>query len=191
MRPILPALLNARTGGNATALATVLLGLAGAAQATILPALTLEDLTVRATEIVEGTVLELSPRWADGFVVTDVTVEVTTCLKGPCLGASVVVQVFGGTLDGFVVETSGAARYTPGEQVLLFLEPASGAGQERLRTAGMALGKFHVALAGDLPIVERSVEGLELVGPGRAQVSAENLLSLAALEAQIDAFLTP
>lgn len=171
--------------------AAVLLGFAGAARATLLPALTLEDLTVRATDIVQGTVTELNARWMDGFLVTDVAVEVTTCLKGACLADTVEVQVFGGTLDGYVVETSGSARYTPGEQVLLFLEPASGPGRARLRTAGMALGKFHVALAGDLPVVERSVEGLELLGPAREQVVSENHLPLATLEAQIDTFLAP
>lgn len=190
MKFFFPRLPNAAARRLATS-AALLFGFAGAAHATLLPALTLEDLTVRATDIVQGTVTELTPRWMDGFVVTDVTVEVTTCLKGACLADSVEVQVFGGTLDGYVVETSGSARYSPGEQVLLFLEPASGPGRTRLRTAGMALGKFRVALAGDLPVVERSVEGLELLGPAREQAAAENHLPLATLEAQIDIFLAP
>jgi hypothetical protein len=162
-----------------------------AADATTMPALTLEDLTVRATDIVQGTVAEMTPRWSNGFLMTDVTVEVTTCIKGACLADSVQVQVFGGTADGYVVEAAGSAHYTAGEQVLLFLEPVGGTGQVRLRTAGMALGKFHVALAGDLPVVERSLEGLELLGPAREVAVAENRLALDELERRIASVLAP
>jgi hypothetical protein len=161
------------------------------ADATTMPALTLEDLTLRATDIVQGTVTDLTPRWSDGFLMTDVTVEVTTCIKGACLADSVQVQVFGGTADGYVVEAAGSARYAPGEQVMLFLEPVGGTGQVRLRTAGMALGKFHVALAGDLPVVERSLEGLELLGPAREVAVAENRLALDELERRIASVLAP
>lgn len=191
MSPFFCHLMSALPGRRAAAVAAAVLGLSLPAHATILPALTLEDLAVRATDIVQGTVVELTPRWSGGIIVTDVTVEVTHCMKGPCLSESLEVQVFGGALDGYVVETSGSARYTPGEQVLLFLEPVSGRGQATLRTAGMALGKFHVALAGDLPVVERSLDGLDLLGSAQVQVADENQLPLAALEARIVAILTP
>jgi hypothetical protein len=158
------------------------------APAAVVPALTLEDLTVRATDIVEGTVLDLAPRWAGGFVVTDVTVAVDLCLKGACAERTVVVQAFGGTLDGVVMAASGAAEYTPGESVLLFLEPSGAPG--KLRTAGLALGKFRVAAAGDLPVVERRVEGLELLGPARDHVAAEHAWPLADLEARVAQILS-
>jgi hypothetical protein len=161
------------------------------ADATTMAALTLEDLTVRASDIVQGTVTELTPRWSGGFLLTDVTVEVTTCLKGSCLADTLQVQVFGGTADGYVVEAAGSARYAAGEQVLLFLEPVGGSGQVRLRTAGMALGKFHVALAGDLPVVERSLEGLELLGPAREVAVTESRLALDELERRIALVLAP
>lgn len=175
LRPARVALLAAVAGAAAPA----------PAEATTMAALTLDDLAIRATDIVQGTVTELTPRWSDGFLLTDVTIEVETCIKGACLADSVQVQVFGGTSDGYVVEAAGSARYVPGEHVLLFLEPVGGSGQPRLRTAGMALGKFHVALAGDLPVVERSLEGLELLGPAREVAVAESRLALDELERRI------
>ena len=171
----------------------LLVGFVGAqARATILPALTLEDLAVRATDIVEGDVVDLSAHWTGGFIVTDVTVEVTACHKGACDTDAVVVQTIGGRLDGVVQEISGAARYLPGESVLLFLEPATGpVGLGRLRTAGMALGKFHVALAGSLPVVDRLTEGLNLVGQARVVAGTENQMPLTALRARIAELLAP
>jgi hypothetical protein len=160
-------------------------------EATMVHALTIDDLTVRATDIVEGTVIEQTSRQAGRFVVTDVVVRVDVCHKGECSASEVIVQVFGGLLGDYVVSAAGAATYDVGEQVLLFLEPVGGSGQVRLRTAGMALGKFHVALAGDLPVVERSLEGLELLGPAREVAVTESRLALDELERRIALVLAP
>lgn len=160
-----------------------------AASATIAPAMTLAELTDRATDIVEGTVVELHPRWTEGFLVTDVTVDVSRCLKGSCDAEIVEIQVFGGVADGFVVEAAGAARYAPGEAVLVFLEPIVTSGPARFRTPGLSQGKFRLALAGDMPAAERHLEGLELVGPGRVLAEGENEWSREALELRIDALL--
>lgn len=168
-----------------------LLALPAAASATSLHALTLEDLSVRATDIVEGTVDDLTPRWQGGLLFTDVTVSVRTCLKGDCAASTVVIQSLGGVADGLVVEAAGAARYRMGEEVVVFLEPLGPSSAGRFRTAGMALGKFRVAAAGDLPVVERDLAQLELLGPERPVTVGENALPLAELRRRIVAHLAP
>jgi MYXO-CTERM domain-containing protein len=164
------------------------------ARATMVHALTLEDLTVRATDIIEGTVVDRTSRQAGGYVVTDVEIRVDVCHKGGCASETVLVQVFGGVLGGYVVSAAGAATYELGEQVLVFLEPvasARGAGGERLRTPGLALGKFRLALAGDLPVAERHLGGLELLGPSRIEAGRESHWPLAELRSRIAALLSP
>jgi hypothetical protein len=163
-------------------------------EATMVHALTIDDLTVRATDIVEGTVIEQTSRQAGRFVVTDVVVRVDVCHKGECSASEVIVQVFGGLLGDYVVSAAGAATYDVGEQVLLFLEPVAaveGVGELRLRTPGLALGKFRIALAGDLPAVERNLHGLELLGPARTEAEAESHFTLADLRARIATLLSP
>jgi len=186
------ALLRRRTARALAAASMFLLPVA--AEATMVHALTLEDLTVRATDIVEGTVVEQTSRRAGGYVVTDVAVRVDLCHKGTCSVDVVVVQVFGGRIGEFVVSAAGAATYEDGEQVLLFLEPVSSAGrtgEARFRTPGLALGKFRLAWAGDLPAAERELHGLELLGDARIDAMRESRWTLGDLRDRIAALLAP
>ncbi|MCK6569730.1 matrixin family metalloprotease [Myxococcota bacterium] len=188
------ALLRRRAMRALAAVSAVAWLLPAAAQATMVHALTLEDLTVRATDIVEGTVVEQTSRRAGGYVVTDVAVRVDACHKGGCSADVVVVQVFGGQMGAFVVSAAGAATYETGEQVLLFLEPVASAGrtgESRFRTPGLALGKFRLAWAGDLPAAERDLRGLELLGEARVDALGESRWALADLRARIAALLSP
>lgn len=176
---------------RAAGLALAFVLAADPASATLLPALTLEDLTVRSTDIVEGTVIDRTPRWSRGMLFTDVTIEVQTCLKGACTESTVVVAALGGTDGEVVVEAAGAPTYEDGERVLLFLEPMGGSAGTRLRTAGLSLGKFRIAQAGDLEVVARTVENVTLVGPARHIAFGQDALPLADLRRAIASYLVP
>src|ERR1700682_2015710 len=78
---------------------------------------------VRASRAVgSGTVGALHTRWAPGGWIETVTeIEVDEAIKGTP-GSEIDVVELGGVVDGIGYIVPGAASFTPGERVLLFLE---------------------------------------------------------------------
>jgi hypothetical protein len=112
------------------------------ALASVVQALSLEDLTRKADLIVVGVGGETQARRsADGrLIVTDVNVDVQDVLKGSIKkGDAVVVTVLGGTLDGLGLRVPGEASIPQGRPALLFLYRNGSAGND-LRVVGMAQG---------------------------------------------------
>jgi hypothetical protein len=112
------------------------------ALASVLQALSLEDLTRKADLIVVGVGGETQARHsADGrLIVTDVNVDVQDVLKGSVKkGDGVVVTVLGGNLDGLGLRVPGEASIPQGKPALLFLYRNGAAGND-LRVVGMAQG---------------------------------------------------
>ena len=128
---------------------------ASPANATVVRALTLPDLTRFADAVVRGKVVDIYTAWTGPRLFTDVEIEVAECLKGDC-APTMTVRIHGGVGDEYVRHIAGQARFELGEQVLLFLEVT--ARGDEMRTTGMAQGKFrlengvasrdHVGLAG-------------------------------------------
>lgn len=124
--------------------------LAGApAWATSLAPLTVDQMTDASDLIVRGTVETV---WTDvddaGHVYTYATVQVSGSLKGSAdAGDIVTVETPGGEYGGVIVEAALAARYSPDEEVVLFLN------EKRHGTAygsvGMYLGKYTVKVNPD------------------------------------------
>ena len=116
-----------------------------AAQATVLVPLDTRALTERADRVVLGTVESQVARWTDDrqAIYTDVTVRVTRAYKGAVKpGERVVVRREGGVVDGVGMRVFGAAGFTVGEEVVLFLEMRGGAPY----TVGMTQGKLRVTV---------------------------------------------
>jgi hypothetical protein len=130
------------------ALLPVVLLLCLPASATTMLRADLPELAQSADTIVHGTVRRVESRWSgDGRrIVTDVEIQVTESLKGQA-GGSVVVTQPGGRVGDIGQSVSGLASFTPGEEVVLFLERR---GAQAFRVAGMAQGKYQV---------QRSAEG--------------------------------
>ena len=105
------------------ALATCALVWSGDSHATSMVELTTQQLTDASNVIVIGKVTEV---WTepDGQrrVWTRAQVEVDQVLKGDTDIDAVVVDQVGGTFAGKLVSVHGAARFSRGERVLLFLE---------------------------------------------------------------------
>jgi Dual-action HEIGH metallo-peptidase len=78
---------------------------------------------VRASgAVVTGTVGTSHGRWAPGgWIETVTTIEVDEAIKGSA-GREIDVVELGGVVDGVGYMVAGAARFRPGERVLLFLE---------------------------------------------------------------------
>jgi hypothetical protein len=111
------------------------------AAASVVQALSLEQLTHKAEVIVVGTGTERSSRYGlDGkLIVTDVSMKVDTVLKGDVkAGSTLVATVLGGRIDDVALQVPGEASLPIGQRVIAFLyhSPASG----DLRVVGMAQG---------------------------------------------------
>lgn len=155
-----------------------------AGQAAIVERLAIEDLALRASRIVEATVIDTESRWVDRLIVTEALVRVDRCYKGAC-EETAVVRVLGGEVDGIGMRVEGVAALPVGERVLLFLEPAGVEG-DHLRVAGLAQGCFHLRQAGDDLVALRSLHGLSLLGAGETAPALPLRAVIAALERALD-----
>ncbi|QRN94259.1 hypothetical protein JRI60_34690 [Archangium violaceum] len=170
------------------ALLPVVLLLSLSADATTMLRADLPELARSADTIVHGTVRRVESRWSgDGRrIVTDVEIQVTEALKGQA-GGTVLVTQPGGRVGDIGQRVSGLASFTPGEEVVLFLERR---GTQSFRVAGMAQGKYKVQRSADgsrvMAVPEPTGDTL-LVDPNTRQATTSSLqsLSLSELKASI------
>ena len=113
-----------------------------AASATTMLRADLPELAQKSDTIVHGTVRRVESRWSgDGRrILTDVEIQVTEALKGQA-GSTVLVTQPGGRVGDIGQRVSGLASFTPGEEVVVFLERR---GTQAFRLSGMAQGKYQV-----------------------------------------------
>ncbi|HEX6836237.1 MAG TPA: hypothetical protein VF334_06665 [Polyangia bacterium] len=119
-----------------------------AAHATVLVPLDTRALTDRAERIVLGTVESQVSRWSSDHqaIYTDVTIRVSRAYKGAVKpGERVVVRREGGVVDGMGMRVYGAASFTVGEEVVVFMETRGNA----MWTVGMTQGKLRVTVGDD------------------------------------------
>jgi hypothetical protein len=170
------------------ALLPVVLLLCLPASATTMLRADLPQLAQSADAIVHGTVRRMESRWSgDGRrIVTDVEIEVSETLKGQT-GKTVLVTQPGGRVGDIGQVVSGLASFTPGEEVVLFLERH---GAQSFRVAGMAQGKYRVERSADgtrAQAVPEPTGDTLLLDPDTRQptTSSRRSLSLAELKASI------
>lgn len=98
---------------------------AGPARGATVLRLTFEELTVRSDAVVRGRVVASTPKMnaAAGRISTFTEVEVTEAIKGTP-GKRITVRQPGGEVGGIGQSVAGAARFSPGEEVVLFLARA-------------------------------------------------------------------
>lgn len=155
-------------------LALVLLGTLPAS-ASLAYELDVEALTGKAELVVRAQVVSSSSRWVPGGrrIVTESVLRVKGLLKGASGDAEVHVVQPGGSVDGVAQHVSGAANFTDGEEVLVFLTRRPGA---PYTVVGMAVGKYRVRVgrSGRLEALRDGLDGVVLLGPdGRALPETE------------------
>lgn len=123
----------------------LLLGLS--AGATTMLRTDVAELTYAADAVVQGTVRRVESRWSGDHrrIITDVEIQVTEALKGEP-GSTVIVTQPGGHVDGIGQVVHGLASFTPGEEVVVFLERR---GKDAFQVSAMAQGKFRVQRGAD------------------------------------------
>ena len=126
----------------------ILLGLLGAslASATTLLALDVPALTKGSALVVRATVRSVEARWTKdgGRIMTDAVLDVTETWKGAPTKQLTVMQP-GGIVGEVGQLVHGTARFTVGEDVVVFLEPRG----DRFLLTGMLQGKFKVETSSD------------------------------------------
>jgi len=160
--------------------------LPAAAHATTVLHQPVEALTQGATLVVRGTVGLSQTRAESSGPVTRTLVKVRQVLKGPLIKR---VQIWqqGGSAAGQTVSIAGSARFSPGEEVVLFLEPHPAEAGSYILTS-MAAAKFALRPAvggtvavrdlGELSFVRPPSSGpAESVAPPAAQLPLPELLA--------------
>ena len=140
---------------------------AGAAHASTMVAMSVEELAQRSDRVVTGRVVALEPRASeDGKrISTVVTLQVEEVWKG-APAQEVRILALGGTLEGISQVVTGAASFREGEEVVVFLRRLRSA-EPLSEVVGMAQGKLSVERddEGNLVAVP-SLKGLDLVDRG-------------------------
>src|SRR5262245_5966197 len=128
-------------------LAALLASYAGTAYATIVEALDLPALTLRADVVVRGRAVRSSSTFDDRHerIFTDVLVRVDEVYKGEPR-KEVLVRLQGGRAEGLRQLVVGEARIEPREEVVLFLRRVPDSAV--LQTVGMAQGKLRITRSG-------------------------------------------
>ena len=161
----------------------LLLGLS--ASATTMLRAELPELARTADTIVHGTVRRVESRWSgDGRrIVTDVEIQVSETLKGQA-GGSVLVTQPGGTVGDIGQTVHGLARFTPGEEVVVFLERR---GKVAFEVSGMAQGKFQVRREGKTVLAVPEPTDALLLDPVTREPTASTLkpVALSELKARV------
>lgn len=174
------------------------LALAVALAATALPVLgatvvrlTFEELTARAEVVVRGTVRTTKARLnrAQGRVWTFTQIDVSEGLKGSS-HRSITVRQPGGEADGIGQTVAGAARFSEGEDVVVFLARAPD-DPAVYQVLSLSAGKVRLQTTLSSKRAKRDLDGLQFAeGPspsGIRLVSSEDLGDADAFVARIRA----
>jgi len=117
------------------------------ANATTLARLSFDELVARADSVVHARCLSTQSRWEKGEIWTFSEFEVLEVSKGLAPGL-ITVRGLGGRADGFVSHVEAVPRFSPGEEVYLFLVPAPedarGGRAPSFVVLGWAQGTFRV-----------------------------------------------
>ena len=124
---------------NALALAGLLVGAADASQFRTFG----RDAQVRASDLIAlGRVMSVRSDWDANHsaIHTDAEIALDEVWKGDPSSDRIVARTLGGAIGDVALEVDGAAKFTAGERVLVFLRSADGA----YVPWGMRFGKYEV-----------------------------------------------
>lgn len=98
--------------------------LAGAAAATTLKRMNLDELAAAASVVARVKAISSEARWENGHIYTFTKFEVVETLKGSA-PRQVTVRTLGGRANGKTMRVEGVPQFAPGEETYLFLEPTA------------------------------------------------------------------
>lgn len=138
--------------------------------ASVVIAMSMEEMTTRSPLVIRGTVHRVDTQWAEGrtkiWTYSEVVVHET--IKGASR-TSVLVKQPGGVIGNIGERVSGAALFTPGEDVVLFLEPAADEPNAFVPFA-MSAAKVSLVNKGGRRVAVRDLSGVSFASPGKRGV---------------------
>lgn len=145
----------------ASVLALILFAAGGAAEARA--ARSLSDLVRDKTDIFTGEVESVRSFWNDEetLIYTEIQIRVAEALVGSARG-EVTIEVLGGRVDDVLLDVVGAARFEPGELVLVLAERGS---DGKYRLPDMMASKFGLVANRDGSVAVRSESALDRLVP--------------------------
>jgi hypothetical protein len=175
--------------GRAAGLTVALLA-ALPAQATTLLELDVEALTQLSDVVVHARVGRVTARWSDdgARIFTEVELVPLETWKGTTAGPLLATQP-GGVVGHVGQRVEGVARFTPGEEVVVFLEARG----PRFTVAGLSQGRFALEHAPEGLVARQSDTSASFVDrfTGDARPHAPVVLPLPALKARVQAAARP
>lgn len=140
------------------------------ASASVVAYETIDDMARRVPLIVRGKVVRSISGWDDGHrrIWTWTEVAVSDAIKGQS-GKLVLVKQPGGEVEGIGQQVDGVARFTEGEDCILFLEPAPDE-KNVWRPSGLSAGKVNVTVERGQTVAMRITEGLSFAVQGERKV---------------------
>jgi hypothetical protein len=152
---------------NALLAALALTAVPSLASATVMIPLTIEDMAVQSAVVVRGKVLGSHAVWDQTHqrIYTFTEIEVLDAMHTPSpLPKTVTVRTLGGEVGKIGMRVSGTERFTPNEEVVIFLR-ADPSDAKVFQTVGMSQGKFNVLHEEKATVVVPSHEGLAFAKP--------------------------
>jgi hypothetical protein len=158
--------------------------LASAVSATQIEYRSPQQLGQQSSLVVSGTVASVESYWNDKHtkILTRTRIAVDETFKGADQRTIDIIQL-GGTVGTVKVTVHGALQWTPGEEVLLFVEPHDAVDY---RVAGFSQGKYTIErdpVTGQKFINRPALEGVEIQGaPSERQLQKVSKLKKVTLE---------
>ncbi len=140
---------------------------AAPAHATLVVPLDLAGLVEHSDRICVGKIESQVSRWTSNrdAIYTDFTLRIAQVMKGSgAAGETVIVRREGGEVGGMGMRVTGAANFTVGEEVVVFLEQRGGP-RGALYTVGMAQGKMRIDTVDGKKVAIRDLSGVAFVTP--------------------------
>jgi len=134
------------------------------ASATTVMRVPLEEFVQKCDLVVHAIVLQSQVKETTGenpSIVTEVRFHIFDVLKGHFTAPELVIRLPGGVGRNFIISVPGVPRFTPGDEVILFLEQTS----DGFKPAGLGLGVYRVYFDEKLGKVraKRSLEGVMVI----------------------------
>lgn len=162
-----------KRASRAAAFLSIALTWTSQASASVAAALTLEELTGRAEDVLLARCVRASSRYDEhGRIVTDITLSVNETMKGRRrAGEEAVITVLGGEVGDVGMQVPGEARLAVGDEAIVFVRTARNG---RRHAVGMSQGVLPVRRASGRPMVHPGASGLHLVpsSPGAPATGA-------------------
>ncbi|HYV44598.1 MAG TPA: hypothetical protein VFA20_07025 [Myxococcaceae bacterium] len=144
----------------------------GSARGATVLRLSFEELTDRSDAVVRGRVVGSTPKMnaAAGRISTFTEVQVIEAIKG-APGKRITVRQPGGEVGGIGQAVEGAARFAPGEEVVLFLQRAPDDATV-FHVLSMSAGKVRLEKKRDALRAVRDLDGIAFVDPAPSRPAA-------------------